>query len=65
MDNLLYIGGIAVAAASLLGAGVFFAVWKLRAAALKAQLNAEYGERKRVGGKCVLCGIGGNLWRKL
>lgn len=51
MDNLLYIGGIAVAAASLLGAGVFFAVWKIRAAALKAQLNAEYGERKRGGGK--------------
>ena len=47
--EVLFYGGIVVAAAALVLAIVFFCVFKIKSARLNAKLNQEYGEKRKRG----------------
>lgn len=46
-NEVLFYGGITIIGCSLLSAIIFLCASKIKAVRLNAQLDAEYGERKR------------------
>ena len=46
-NEVLFYGGIIITGCSILSAIIFLCVTKIKAVRLNAQLDAEYGERKK------------------